>query len=119
MLYNEKIGEMVADNLIASADVKTITQSITIASGAGKLKRGAAISLNSAGKGQIVGTASTTAFGILCDDIDATSADAVAEVYVAGAFNKSAVVAASGKALTADDIKNLRNGGVYLEVSAQ
>lgn len=118
-LYNEKIGEMVADNLIASTDVKIITQSVTIASGEGKLKRGAAISLNASGKGQIVGTASTTAYGILSDDVDATSADAVAEVYVAGAFNKNAVVEASGKTLTADDIKNLRNGGIYLENSVQ
>ncbi len=116
-LYNEKIGEMVADNLLASTDVKTIVESVIIASGAGELKRGTAIGLNASGKGQVVGTegATLTAHGILCDDVDATSSDAVAEVYVAGAFNKNAVVEASGKELTADDIKNLRNGGIYLE----
>lgn len=118
-IYNEKISEMVADNLIASVDVKTITQSVTIASGSGVLKRGAVINMNAAGKGQPVGTASTTAHGILYDDVDATSADVVAEVYIAGAFNKNAVVEASGKDLTADDIKNLRFNGVYLENAVQ
>ncbi len=117
-IYNEKIGECKADNLIANLNVKQITQSVTIKSGAGELERGTLLGLGSDGKAVKFGTAEgLTAFGILCDAVDATSADAVAEVYVAGVFNKNALIL-EGE-LAAADILALRNGGIFLENSVQ
>lgn len=110
--YNKKIGEMKYDNLIASTDVRQITQSVTVASGQGVLKRGTVVALSS-GKAKIMAS-SLTPHGILCDDVDAT-AEAVAEVYVAGAFNKAALIVASGYTLSATDIQTLRNGGIFVE----
>ena len=116
--YNEKIGECKADNLIANLNVKQIIHSATIKSGAGELARGTLLGLGADGKAVKFGTAEgLTAFGILCDAVDAKSADAVAEVFVAGVFNKNALVL-EGE-LSADDIQALRNGGIFLENSVQ
>ncbi len=116
--YNSKIGECKADNLVANLNVKQITQSVTIKSGAGELARGTLLGLGSDGKAVKFGsTTGLTAYGILCDAVDASGADAVAEVYVAGVFNKNALVL-EGE-LTADAIKELRNGGIFLENSVQ
>lgn len=122
--YYEKLGETAPDNLIANLDVKQITQSVTVKSGQGKLARGTVLAMSggTAGTGKcvIAGTSAgsnevLTAFGILCDDVDATSEDAVAEVYVAGAFNKGALIVKESTTLTAAQIQELRNGGIYLE----
>lgn len=116
--YIEKIGECKADNLIANLNVKQITQSVTVKSGAGELERGTLLGLGSDGKAVKFGTAEgLTAYGILCDAVDATGADAVAEAYIAGVFNKSALVL-EGE-LSATDIQALRNGGIFLENSVQ
>lgn len=118
MMYNEKIGECKADNLVANLNVKQITQSVTIKSGAGALERGTLLGVGSDGKAVKFGsTTGLTAFGILCDAVDATSADAVAEVYVAGVFNKNALI--HDGELAAADISALRNGGIFLENSVQ
>ena len=117
-VYNEKIGECKADNLVANLNVKQITQSVTIKSGAGVLERGTLLGVGSDGKAVKFGsTTGLTAYGILCDAVDATSADAVAEVYVAGVFNKNALILTGS--LTAADITALRNGGIFLENSVQ
>ena len=117
-IYNEKIGECKADNLIANLNVKQITQSVTIKSGAGKLERKTLLGLGADGKAVMFGSAEgLTAYGILCDDVDATNADAVAEVYIAGVFNKNALIL-DGE-LSAEDIQALRNGGIFLENSVQ
>ena len=108
MQYNEKIGELTQDNLIANVDVKQIVQSISIPSGV--LKRGTVV--DSTGK---VVTTNLTPFGILCDDVDASAGAVVAEVYVAGAFNKNALIVADGYTLSADNIKALRDGGIFVE----
>ena len=116
--YNEKIGECKADNLIANLNVKQITQSATIKSGAGELARGTLLGLGADGKCVKFGTTTgLTAYGILCDAVDATGADAVAEIYVAGVFNKNALIL-DGE-LAAADIQALRNGGIFLENSVQ
>lgn len=115
--YNEKIGEMKQDNLFASVDIKALTNSVTIAAGEGVLKRGTVLSLGTDGKCKVISAATgLTPYGILCDDVDATS-QAVAEVYVSGVFNKNALTVKSGYTLTAADITALRNGGIYLETS--
>lgn len=118
-LYNEKIGEMKQDNLFASVDVRALTNGVTIAAGEGELKRGTVLSLGTDGKCKVISaTSGLTPYGILCDDVDATS-EAVAEVYVSGVFNKNALIVKSGYTLTAADITALRNGGIYLETSAR
>lgn len=123
-LYNENLGKMTYDNLIANIDVPTKTQTVTIKSGSGALQRGTVLAMSSgtAGTGKCVilgtGAASSetlTAFGILCDNVDATSSDAIAEVYVTGCFNKAALAVKSAYTITADDIKALRDGGIFLE----
>lgn len=110
MLYNEKIGEMTPDNLVASTLVHQITSAITIPSGTGVLKRGTVV--DSAGA---VMASGKTAYAILCDDVDTTAGSVVAEVYVAGCFNANALIVAEGYTLTAADLLALRNGGIYIE----
>ena len=109
MQYNEKIGELSRDNLIVSTDAPLIVQSITIPSGTGALKRGTVV--DAAGK---VLTTDLIPHGILCDDVDATSAEVVAEVYVSGCFNKNALIVAGGYTLSTDNIKALRNGSIFV-----
>lgn len=113
--YIEKLGTCAPDNLIANLNVKTIAQSVTIVAGAGALARGTVLGVNSAGKCAVLGsTTGLTPYGVLADAVDATT-EAVAEVYVAGVFNKNALVVASGYTLSATDITSLRNGGIYVE----
>ena len=114
--YCEKLGECRPDNLIASVHVGQHTASGVIAAGAGEIKRGSvlakgedgALSLYSGGEG-------ATPYGILCDDVTVGDEDTVVEVYLAGCFNKNALIAADGYELTADDIQTLRNGGIFVE----
>ena len=111
--YCEKLGEMVHDNLIANTDVKLISVSGTIASGAGALKRGTVLDTTEGGKLTVM-AAGLTPYGILADAVDASAADAVAEVYLTGRFNKKAL-SAGGYTLSAEDINTLRNGGIFVE----
>ena len=112
MLYNEKIGELTQDNLVANVDVKQVVQTISIPSGT--LKRGTVVDVS----GKIMNTG-LTAYGILCDDVDASAGAVVSEVYVAGAFNKNALIVASGYTLSANDIKALRDGGIFVETAVR
>lgn len=113
--YIEKIGEMVQDNLIANPAVKIITATGVIVSGAGEVKRGTVLGINAEGKLGVIGNDGFTAHAILCDDVDATAADAVAEVYLTGCFNANALIVKAEYELDADDIKALRDGGIFLE----
>lgn len=122
--YFEKLGEMVPDNLIAGNNITIHTVSGTIKSGEGKLTRGTVLAMSSgkAGTGKLAILGSTaaenetlTAYGILCDDVDATSADTVAEIYVTGQFNKNALIVKESTTISADDIKALRDGGIFVE----
>ena len=110
----EKLGEMTPDNLIASIQVKQITGSVTVVSGAGVVKRGTVLAKNDEGK-MVVMADGLTPYGVLCDDVDATEADVVGEAYLTGCFNKSALIVADGYELTADDVQALRNGGIFVE----
>lgn len=125
--YYENLGACVPDKLINSGDVTPITGTATIAAGGGAMKRGTvlAMSTGTAGTGKLVILGSTpasnetlTAYGILCDDVDAT-ADVVAEVYLAGHFNKNALIVKDSTTLTAADIKALRDGGIFLDNSME
>ena len=87
------------------------TYPVTVASGA-SLKRGALVTYAS-GKVSAVTAESTSVFGILCDDVDASKSDADGTVYVNGDFNKAAVVVASGVKID-DFILPARNVGIFL-----
>ena len=122
--YYENLGDMTPDKLIAGNNIPIHTVSGVITSGAEKLARGTVLAMSSgtAGSGKLVILGATaasnetlTAYGILCDDVDATDADAVAEIYVSGQFNKGAFVAKSDYTISAADIKALRDGGIYAE----
>lgn len=122
--YYENLGACVHDNLIAGNDIPIVTASGTIRAGQNALKRGTvlAISTGTTGDGKLVilGTAATpttetlTAYGVLCDDVDATS-EAVAELYISGQFNKNALIVKSDYTIKTEDIIALRNGGIYIE----
>ena len=111
--YNEKIGEVAYDNLIADTHVKQITGSGTIAANAGAFKRGTVMALDA---GKLIAMASgKTPYGILCDDVTVGTEAETVEVYLTGKFNKGALHVASGYTLSAADIQTLRNGGIFVE----
>ncbi len=114
----EKLGACTFDNLIAGNTIPIMTQSATIKAGEGQLVRGTVLAAGSDGKLKQLATesagASEVPYGILCDNVDATS-DAVAEVYVSGQFNANALVTKAEYQMTAADIKALRDGGIYIE----
>lgn len=116
--YFEKLGEMVPDNLVAGNTIAIHTVSGVIAAGEGKLVRGTVLAAGADGKLKQLAAgssaASEVAFGILCDDVDATS-EAAAEVYVCGQFNKNALITKEKYALSVADIAALRNGGIFIE----
>lgn len=142
--YYGKIGEMTPDNLIANLNVRLISVSGTVAAGSGAVKRGTVMGLNADGTLAVyvgadaakkptktVGqegdtpnvndeeTAAPIPYGIMCDDVVADDGNVVAEVYIAGSFNKNALIVAEDYELTAEDAQILRNGGIYLENAAQ
>lgn len=116
--YYEKIGTCTPDNLIAGNTIPILTIAATIAAAEGNLVRGTVLSQGTDGKLKQLSSTSSGAsevpYGILCDDVDATS-EAVAEVYVSGQFNANALVTKSEYKMTTADIKALRDGGIYIE----
>lgn len=117
--YLENLGASAPDNLFAGADIPAHGGSVTIAAGQGALKRGTVIALDSNNKGVILSSATgLKPYGILCSDVDATT-ETVAEVWLTGRFNKHALHVAGGYTMTADNILALRNGGIFVENSAE
>lgn len=104
----------VMDNIIATNAHPLTAQTVTVASGEGELKRGTILARNASNKFQIAGTASTTPEVILAADVDATEADAVAEVYNSGDFFTQNLIVKSQYTLTEADILALKNAGIYL-----
>ena len=124
MAYIETLGACEYDNLIAGNTIPTHTATGTIASGQGKLTRGTvlALSAGTSGTGKLVILGTTagsnetlTAYGILCDEVDATSADAVGEIYVTGQFNTERLIVKESYSMTTADVQALRDGGIYIE----
>lgn len=90
----------VPDQLIAGP-AQLVTDSITIASGAGVLARGTVLGkVTASGKYIKSATAasdgSQTPVAILADTVDATSADQIAGVYLSGEFNSNALTLGTG-----------------------
>lgn len=124
--YIETLGACEYDNLIAGNTIPTHTVTGTIASGQGKLARGTVLALSTGTSGTnklvILGTTAggnetLTAYGILCDEVDATSADAVGEIYVTGQFNTNQLIVKDEYTMTTADVQALRDGGIYIENS--
>jgi hypothetical protein len=108
---------LVRDNLLVSDDY--ITESLIVASGAGALTRGTLLGVKTAdGKAlkSLTGASdgTQTAYAILAEDVDATSADKTAAVYLFGEFNSGALTLGTGWTLAAAKAA-LRPLGIYLK----
>ncbi len=107
------------DNLIADNNHALATATVTVLSGEGKLVRGSVLMRDTNNKFVLADTSAGTAEVILAEDVDATSADTVANVYVSGDFNTEALTVSSGYTLTEADIVNLKNAGIYLRTNIE
>lgn len=105
------------DNLIAGNTHPLSAQTVTIKSGEGKLKRGSVLMRDANGKYVLADTSAGTAEVILAADVDATSADTVAEVYCSGDFNETALIVADGYTLTDADRLALKGVGIYVVIA--
>lgn len=106
------------DQLIAG-QFQPVTQPVTIASGAGVLTRGTVLGrITASGKyiksASAAGDGSQTPVAVLADDVDATSADAAAGVYMTGEFNSNALTLGAG--WTVATVTNaLRAFGIFVK----
>ena len=102
------------DNLIADDKHTLATGTVTVKSGEGALKRGSVLMRDANDKFVLADTSAGTAEVILADDVDATSADTVANVYVSGDFKAESLIVASGYTLAEADKVALKNAGIYI-----
>lgn len=103
-----------ADNLIASNAHPVAVGTVTVKTGEGELKRGSVLMRDANDLFVLADTEAGTAEVILYADVDATSAAAVAEVYVSGDFREEELIVAEGYTLAEADKVNLKNAGIYL-----
>lgn len=94
-------GTYAPDELVV---VVEIGKKLTVASGGGVLARGTVLGkITASGKVlkslSAAGDGSQTPYAILAEDVDATSADADAMVYMAGTFNSNFLVYGTGHSL--------------------
>lgn len=102
------------DNLIADDKHTLATGTVTVKSGEGALARGSVLMRDANDKFVLADTSAGTAEVILADDVDATSADTVANVYVSGDFKAESLIVASGYTLAEADKVALKNAGIYI-----
>jgi hypothetical protein len=109
------------DNLLLD-DLNEFTDQYTIVSGAGVLVRGTLLGLITA-SGKLktsltaAGDGSNSAFAILAEDVDATSADKTASVYLAGSFNQAAITLGTGWTIATAKAA-LRSLGIFIKAIA-
>ena len=107
------------DNLIADNNQPLHVGTVSVASGEGELERGSVLTRN--GSDKFVITSSTLRVGgylpeaILAEDVDATSADTVAEVYTSGDFKKEALIVDEHHTLDEADLLDLKKNGIYVK----
>lgn len=115
------VSKYAGDNLIATNAHPVTGQTVTVESGAGELERGALLGRKSNDKfvmlSSIAKTAGATAEVVLASDVDASDADAIAEVYNSGDFNENALKVGKGYTIGEDDRKALKDAGIYLSNS--
>lgn len=102
------------DNLIADDKHTLAVGTVTVKAEEGALKRGTILMRDSNNKFVVANTSAGTAEVILAEDVDATSAAAVAKVYVSGDFKAESLIVASGYTLAEADIVSLKNAGIYI-----
>ena len=112
------INTFTYDKLIGGTEPAAILYNATIVSGSGKLSRGSVLGkITASGKLTLAKSTNTdgsqTGNCILAEDVDATSADVVAPVYVAGTFNREALTFGGTDTAAAHE-DALRNLNIYL-----
>lgn len=86
------------DNIFAASQVQpVVATAATVLSGEGVLKRGSVMGkVSLSGKLKLVNSSeddgSQHPYGILADDVDATSADATGVIFLTGEFNSDALI---------------------------
>ena len=114
MRADQKIGACDTDNLFIDGKFPVDAVGATIA-------RGTVVAMSSKTKKCVIlGTAAgesetLTPFGVLCDEVDATSADAFTTAYRSGHFNREALIVDDDYTITEADEAALRNGGIFLD----
>ncbi|MCM3567858.1 head decoration protein [Neobacillus mesonae] len=112
------LGTSEQDNLFVGGVMPVVTETINLKSGASYV-RGTVIGIVTAtGEGTTVNSTasdgSQTAYGVLADDVDATSETKPAAIYLTGEFNESALV--FGGTDTADTHKaSLRGLSIFVK----
>lgn len=107
-------GEYIPNSLIADTSFPIQTGGVKLKNNQGVLLRGTVVGKDSSG---VFVPADTTvsAYGILTDDIDTTSEEAVtAVVYLSGSFNRSALIF-GGETNAETHEETLRTKGIYLK----
>lgn len=110
----------IPDQLIAG-NLKLVTDTITVVSGAGVLQRGTVLGkITASGKYTTALSASSdgsqTPVAILADYTDATSADVSAPIYLMGEFNGAALTLGTGITLAAAKAA-LGPNGIFIKTS--
>lgn len=115
-----KVAEYKPDSLIAG-DFPLRTIAVTVASGAGVLKRGAVLGEVTATKKHVLSASASTDGSqvvdcILLHDVDAASADAPAQAYVSGDFNADQLVLGTGH--TVEGVaKAFRKNSIFIKAA--
>lgn len=121
MRADQALGTCETDNLVIDGKFPIDAVGVTIASGEGTLARGTVVSMSDKTKKCVIlGTTAAsdeklTPYGIICDEVDAISADSFAMVYRTGHFNREALIVDDDYTITEADEAALRNGGIYLD----
>ena len=128
-MAHQSTETLVADNLLAATMYPILYKTATIKSGAGQLKRGTVVGtgittpadptatppveevLDTSGK-LVIAPRGDLAYGVLAEDVDATSADVVASVIICGAVQSEHLIVVSGST-AADFFDGLRRIGIF------
>lgn len=115
----EVTGSVAYDNLAGGPEVELLTTGVLLASGQGIVKRGTVIGkITASGKGKKTDKAnsdgSQVAKFVVAQDVDTTSADAMAVCYKTGLFNRDALIF-GGTSTAANHEDELRDAGIFLK----
>lgn len=109
------LGSMTPEMLVIGNKHPLDVIHVTVAAGQGPLKRGTVLAEDASGECYILGTEGCTAAYILAEDMSEGEEDeTVVTAYRCGDFNKGALKVKEGYKITAEDIRELRYGGIYL-----
>lgn len=108
---NSVLGSIEYDKLFSGPNRSEIKSLIVTGTGSA-LKRGELVTF-SEGKVKAISTKADAVFGVVAEDVDASSTDASVTVYLNGDFNKEAITVANSVAV--DDLfLSARNVGIIL-----